>query len=159
MNEELLQGLLSSGNISPSKLQLGAQRNTQRGVRMCLTSAWSARGALQPPAPPPPPDAPHEPSQLNQLLTELSVGSHRHAMASLEDEAAAERIARVARNPAAVACLNDLFEKVKTGDERSVANAAIRAQAEFADVAELLHHENLKLPEGVHGMNPRGCVS
>ena len=151
MDAERLEEFLSTSGVAVEQLRRGAQPAQMRTARLRFSAALRAKSAG--------PDV-VEPSgasesasaargELSGLAAEIIHGLNPSRKAtSLEDEAAAERLVSLSRNPDAVAALKELGGLVKSGsDQATIASKAIDAQRLYPEVAALLHHEGLKIPE------------
>ena len=159
MNAEKVNQVLTKRGVKPQQL---AGAKSARAARVLLQQIWDASEHANPNQPKATQLSDHETSassadSLAAVLEQFqgaANGSRRES--SLEDEAAAERMGHVARNPAALAKLKELNVIARTGDDSLIASAVAEAQSMHPELAALLHHEKLKIPEGTLGLNPPG---
>ena len=101
--------------------------------------------------------APH--TDVSTLLSSLSSNQHDARPSTLQEEGGFERVRALASDPEACAALHTLVSTLKTGDNLRTAQATIDAQSMHPVLANVLHHEALKFPVGMHSLGMPGSAS
>jgi hypothetical protein len=162
MDEEQLQGaLLQRGATLDTFADASFDVSSPRTVRVLFAAKLRSLHApqMEPHADLPTNTESPNNSTLAQLLQETMSGTTSGRNVSLGDEAAASRIAAVARKPAAAALLKRLDEAVIAGSTKQLAEMATAAQRMHPELAALLHTENLRMPEaGAVGLGGSGSM-
>jgi hypothetical protein len=151
MDAERLEELLTTSGVTVEQPRRGAQPAQMRTARLRFSAALCTKSAGSEAAEPAgaAESASAAAGGLSGLAAEIIHGLNPNRKAtSLEDEAAAERLVKLSMNPDAVAALKELGRLVKSdSDQATIASKAIDAQRLYPEIAALLHHEGLKIPE------------
>ena len=89
------------------------------------------------------------------MLSSLSSNQHDARPSTLQEEGGFERVRALANDSEATALVGTL----KAGDNLRTAQATLEAQSMHPVLANVLHHEALKFPVGVHSLGMPGSAS
>ena len=101
--------------------------------------------------------APH--TDVSSLLSSLSSNQHDARPSTLQEEGGFERVRALANDSEATAALHALVGTLKAGDNLRTAQATLEAQSMHPVLANVLHHEALKFPVGMHSLGMPGSAS
>ena len=164
MNEERLERAMQQRGIGAAMLRPrgAASANTARKARLHFANLWErAASAPSRQAAARPREAAEAGGGVLSLdglhaAQFVQLGGSRKDAASLEEEASMERIGAVARNAQAFESLRELQAAAKAGDDAKMARGYVAASKMLPEVANLLHQQQLVIPNGTHGLNSPG---